>query len=338
MKAIINDKGQVKVADEPLPEVKSHYILVKTLYSAISPGTELTSLSRMPENSASLGYSAAGIAVAVGDGVEGIAVNQSVACYGSPYVKHAEYLLVPKHLAVPVPEQVELREASTAGLGAIAIHALRQAQLSFGETVVVVGLGILGQIMARIAGAACARVVAFDLLPERCAAIEGVDGIQVCRTMEELRETVAETTNGKGADSAFHCAAGKQKELLDESFDWLRDRGRIVIVGDMYMEFTRGKMFLKEAQVLISRAAGPGRYDEAYERDGCDYPIGYVRWTEERNLAEYIRLLAERRIDVSGLITNCVSVGEAWQVYEQYRHNPGSLLGAVISYGSAGSS
>lgn len=332
MKAIINLKGNVKVADEPQPIVKRNFVLVKSIYSTISPGTELASLRRMPEHPSPLGYSASGIAVSIGEGVAGIEPNQQVACYGGPYVKHAEYLLVPKHLVVPVPANVPLINASTVGLGAIAIHALRQADLRFGESVVIVGLGILGQIMARIAHAACARVIAFDILGERREALSGIGNVVICSSMEEIKEKIRELTGGKGVDTVIHCAGGKQMELLDESFDWIRDRGKIVIVGDMYMEFTRSKMFLKEAQVLISRAGGPGRYDKAYEHDGCDYPVGYVRWTEERNMEEYIRLLAEQRIDVSRLITNQVSLSDAWQVYEQYKNDPGSLLGAVIQY------
>lgn len=332
MKAIINLKGNVKVADEPQPQVKRNFVLVKAFYSTISPGTELTALRRMPEHPSPLGYSASGIAVSVGEGVAGIEQNQPVACYGGPYVKHAEYLLVPKHLVVPLPNSVPLMEASTVGLGAIAIHALRQADVRFGESVIIVGLGILGQIIARIAHAACARVIAFDILAERREALAGIGNVVICSSMEEIKEKIREISGGKGVDTVIHCAGGKQMELMDESFDWIRDRGKIVIVGDMYMEFTRSKMFLKEAQVLISRAGGPGRYDKAYEHDGCDYPVGYVRWTEERNLEEYIRLLAERRIDVSRLITNRVSMSDAWQVYEQYKNDPGSLLGAVIQY------
>lgn len=332
MKAIINHRGNVKVADEPLPQVKNNFVLVKSIYSTISPGTELTALKRMPENPSPLGYSAAGIAISTGDGVIGIEPNQPVACYGGPYVKHAEYLLVPKHLVVPVPAHVPLMEASTVGLGAIAIHALRQANIKFGESIVIVGLGILGQIIARIAHAACVRVIAFDILEKRREALSVTGNIDVCSRTEEIKNKIQEISGSNGVDTVIHCAGGKQMELLDESFDWIRDRGKIVIVGDMYMEFTRSKMFLKEAQVLISRAGGPGRYDEAYEHDGCDYPIGYVRWTEERNLKEYIRLLAEQRIDVSGLITNQVALSDAWQVYEQYKHDPGSLLGAVIKY------
>lgn len=335
MKAIINHKGQVKVSDEPLPQLQNKFVLVKSMYSAISPGTELTAIRRMPENQASLGYSAAGIAVKVGAEVEGIQPGQQVACYGGPYVKHAEYLLVPKHLVVPVPDTVSLMDASTVGLGAIAIHALRQADLKFGESLVLIGLGILGQIMARIANAACLRVIAFDILPERREALSGIEGIRVCSSMEDIGREAREINPGSGVDCVIHCAAGRQMQLLDESFNWIRDRGKILIVGDMYMEFTRSKMFHKEAQVLISRAAGPGRYDQWYERDGNDYPLGYVRWTEERNLAEYIRLLAERRIDVSRLITDQVTINDAWKVYEKYKNNPADLLGAVISYPSS---
>lgn len=332
MKALVSHIGQAVITDELPPQIKNNFVLVKTAYSAISPGTELTSLRMMRDQPHPLGYSASGIALEVGENVADIQPGQPVACYGTPYVKHAEFLLVPKHLVVPVPSEVGLDEASTVGLGGIAIHALRQAALQFGETVIIVGLGILGQIMARIAHAACLKVIALDLLPERREALSSVRGITVCSRVEDIAGMVDKMTGSLGADAVLHCAGGHQKELLDQSFDWLVDRGKIVIVGDLYMEYTRARMFAKEAQVIISRAAGPGRYDRQYEYEGCDYPPGYVRWTEGRNLREYIHLLAERRIDIRALFTKRVPMTEAGKLYEAYGSNPQSLIGALLVY------
>ncbi|WP_309119959.1 zinc-binding alcohol dehydrogenase [Paenibacillus sp.] len=332
MRSVVSHEQQVKVIEKERPVIQPNYVLMQTRYSMVSPGTELTSIRRSGSAPSSLGYSAAGIAVEVGEQVDHIRIGQPVACYGAPYVNHSEYLLVPKHLITPVPDHVDLKEAASAGLGAIAIHALRQSGLVFGEIAVVIGLGIIGQLLARIAHAAAIKVIALDLIEERRAALREVPGIAVCSSNAELEDAVARVTGNIGADAVFHCAAGRQKELLDGSFDWIRDRGKIVIVGDMVMEFTRSQMFKKEADVIISRAGGPGRYDAAYEKECRDYPIGYVRWTEGRNMQEYIRLLSDRLICVSSLITRQSSLFDVAEMYRDFVDRPQQILGGVISY------
>jgi len=332
MRSVVSQKCQVKVIENERPVIQPNYVLMQTRYSMISPGTELTSIRRSGENPSFLGYSASGIAVEVGDQVTNIKVGQQVACYGAPYVNHSEYLLVPKHLTTPVPQQVSLVEASAAGLGAIAIHALRQSGLVFGECAVIVGLGIIGQLIARIAHASALKVIAVDLIEERRNVLQEIQGITICNTIQEVENAVSKVTGNIGADAVFHCASGQQKELLDDSFDWIRDRGKIIIVGDMVMEYSRGQMFKKEADVIISRAGGPGRYDPEYERECRDYPVGYVRWTEGRNMEEYIRLLSENRISVGSLITRQASIIDAAELYRDFTDRPQSILGGVITY------
>lgn len=328
----MNQQSQVKVVEVERPELKPNHVLVQTRYSMVSPGTEMTAIRSNRDTPSNLGYSASGIAVEVGDNVNHIKPGQRVACYGAPYVNHSEYLLVPKHLVSAVPESVDLRESASAGLGAIAIHAHRQAGLMFGEFAVIIGLGVIGQLIARIAQASAMKVLAVDLFEERREALAEVEGITICSSMEEVQEMVARISGGIGADAVFHCASGRQKELLDASFDWLRDRGKIVIVGDMTMDYTRSQMFRKEANVIISRAGGPGRYDPQYESECQDYPVGYVRWTEGRNIEEYIRLLSEKRIGISSLITREVPVEQVASIYEEYMTSPRNILGAVIAY------
>ncbi|CAG7596167.1 D-arabitol-phosphate dehydrogenase [Paenibacillus solanacearum] len=337
MKALFAYEGNVVVKDDEVPALQGDdMVLIRTAYSTVSPGTEMTAVRRSKQSPLQLGYSAAGVVVQAGaNAAAEFPPGRRVACYGGPYVRHAEYLAVHKHLVAAVPDHVTLAEASTAGLGTIAVHAVRQASLQFGETVVVVGLGILGQIIARICQAACLRVVACDLLPARRKAMRGTPGIHVCEGLEEVGRIVADLSGGLGADAVLHCASGQQRELLDASFEWIRDRGKVVIVGDLNMEFTRAKMFKKEAQVLISRAGGPGRYDPMYEASGFDYPEGYVRWTEGRNLQEYIRLLAGRHIDIGPLLNHSVTLSEAYAVYGMYKNDPASILGAVIAYETA---
>ncbi|MFD0959094.1 zinc-dependent alcohol dehydrogenase [Paenibacillus chungangensis] len=332
MKSIATQQGEVIIVEKERPVIKPHYVLVQTHYSMVSPGTEITAIRRQSEQPHPLGYSASGQVIDVGDEVPALQVGHTVACYGAPYVNHSEYLLVPKHLVVPVPEHVAMRSAASAGLGAIAIHALRQSGLMFGECAVIVGLGMIGQLVARIAHAAAIKVVAIDLLASRRKLLQDIEGITICSHIDEVSSAVMEATGGIGADAVFHCAAGRQKDLFDTSFDWLRDRGTIIIVGDMAPEFTRAKMFGKEARVLISRAGGPGRYDRQYEQDCMDYPIGYVRWTEGRNIGEYVRLLSEKLISVESLLTKQVPLSRAHELYADYAHEPQNILGGLIAY------
>jgi NADPH2:quinone reductase len=332
MKVVVSQEGQVKVNDIPLPKVEHNFVLVKTEFSAISPGTELLMLKKRHQVPIPLGYSATGIVTEVGEGVSHVGEGQRVACYGAPYVKHAEYLLVPKHLAVPVPSQVNPKEAAMVGLGAIAIHALRQADLRFGENAIIVGLGILGQIMAQVAHAASIKVIAYDLLLERCNKLKDSGFEIVCRLEEDLEEQVKIQTNAEGVDSVILCANGENTNLIDKGLGWIRDRGNVVIVGDLKMEFSRDLMFNKEANIVISRAGGPGRYDSIYEKGGIQYPIGYVRWTEGKNMAEYIRLLAEGRLNITPLISHIVSVDNVSDVYDSFINYPKTTLGILIEY------
>lgn len=257
--------------------------------------------------------------------------GQRVAIYGVP--SHAEYSAVPKNLAVPVPSNVEAEQAAFAGLGAIAIHALRQADLRFGEFTVVAGLGMLGQLIAMIADAAANLVFAIDLLESRCHRLIEVKPACLASTLaEELGEKIQARTQGAGVDCVLLCAGTKTDSLIDQGIEWLRDRGKIVIVGMPNPTFTRNKLFAKEAEIVISRAGGPGRYDPAYEQEGFDYPLGYVRWTEGRNTAEFIRLLVEKRLDIGPLVSHTFAFQDIAQAYQACMDNPEQAMGILIRY------
>lgn len=331
MKSIAAQSGRIVIAELNKPEPLAGHLLVRTEYSAISPGTEMGFLKRASEQLANIGYSAVGIVEQVGEQVTGIQVGQRVACYGAPYVHHAEYLSVPANLTAVVPSHVDPEEAAFAGLGAIAIHALRVADLRFGESAVVVGLGTLGNLISQIANAAAIRVAGLDLNHERVIMLQEQGLSHVYEAGEQLEEHMAEAVGAAGADAVLHCASGPGEALINRSLDWIRDRGKIVIVGDLTTEFTRGLMFRKEAQVLISRAGGPGRYDAHYERDNIDYPIGFVRWTEGRNIEEYIRLLAENRISIKQQITDVYPIDRAAEAYENYKQ-PTKTISTLIKY------
>lgn len=332
MQAIVAIDKKVSIVDETKPEISSGFILMKTLYSSISPGTELSLIEASETGKKSLGYSAVGVVEELGTNVVGYNVGDIVACYGAPYVKHAEYLLVPVTLCAKVPTEMSAKEASLGGIGAIAIHALRVANLQFGESVIVVGLGLLGQMIAKIAQAAAYDVIAYDLSEDRTNMLKA-DHITTVLSLTELESEIADKTGGYGVDAVLLCAGGKNSPLTSQSLEWIKKQGKVVIVGDIEPDFPRDLMFAKEAQILISRAGGPGRYDPTYERNAVDYPYGYVRWTEGRNVAEYIRLVNEGKINVQPFLRETIVFSEAPKAYDELVDKQSTVLTKVIEYG-----
>lgn len=333
MKRIVAQNKKVEIIEDEVPSIegKPSYIIVKTLYSVISPGTELGMLSLSENKQVHLGYSAMGEVVECGSDITDVKKGDLVACYGAPYVHHDEYLRVPKTLYAKVPDTVDPKEAALGGLGAIAIHALRIANLQFGETAVIVGLGVLGQLIAKIANAAAYNVIAYDLHESRVGMIKK-ENIKSFATVEEMEEAIRLETNSQGADAVLLCAGGKRSSLTHECLKWIRKKGKAVIVGDIEPDFPRDLMFGKEAQLLISRAGGPGRYDSIYEKDAIDYPYEYVRWTEGRNLEEYIRLIKEKRIDVGPFISEVVEFENAPLEFEKLLNKESTTLTKLIHF------
>ncbi|OCA85867.1 alcohol dehydrogenase [Bacillus sp. FJAT-27225] len=333
MKRIVARNKKVEIIEDAMPALdgKPSYVLIKTMYSVISPGTELAILSISENKQVHLGYSAMGEVVECGTDITDVKKGDLVACYGAPYVHHDEYLLVPKTLYAKVPESVDPKEAALGGLGAIAIHALRIANLQFGETVVIVGLGVLGQLIAKIAHAAALNVIAYDLSKSRVDMLKE-ETIQSFASIEEMEEAIQVGTKGHGADAVLLCAGGKRSPLTQECLKWIRKKGKAVIVGDIEPDFPRELMFSKEAELLISRAGGPGRYDTVYEREAIDYPYEYVRWTEGRNVEEYIRLIKEKRIDVEPFIKETVELEEAPKEFEKLFEKDSTTLTKLIHY------
>lgn len=333
MNVVVAKGGMIQTGHEPKPQPKLNHVLIRTVCSAISPGTELMIARRPNEQAVPLGYSAAGYVVNADPDCGGLTEGQRVACYGGPYVRHAEWLSVPRNLVVPIPDSVSFQEASFVGLGAIAIHALRKASLQFGETIVVVGLGIIGQLVSQIAHTAAYRVIAYDVLTERRNQLKKlIPDCTVVDSIEELCSSVPLESKGSGVDAVLLCANASDGSLIDQALRWVKERGQVVVVGDMKMDFNRGLMFLKEANITVSKAGGPGRGDPTYERDGHDYPINFVRWTEGRNMEEYMRLLERKLIHVGPLISGQVSFEQVLDVYERYKTRPEHTLGMVIRY------
>ncbi|KIL49851.1 zinc-dependent alcohol dehydrogenase [Jeotgalibacillus soli] len=338
MKKIVAQNEKILLIDESIPAVKKGYVLVRTSYSVISPGTELSMLSISEEKTIPLGYSASGMVVEAGEGCSRFEIGQLVACYGAPYVAHSEYLLVPQTLCIPVPDEILPEEAAFVGLGTIAIHALRQADLRFGESVVVAGLGILGQLIAQIAAAAAYPVYPLEVDENRAKQFSAMTGKEVYTNSKKLNEAIAKRTGGRGVDAVLLCMGGKRSEITKNSLEWVRDKGKIVVVGDIEPSFPRNLMFGKEAEIYISRAGGPGRYDPIYEREAIDYPYGFVRWTEGRNMEEFIRLLMEKRVTVAPYIKEIKLFSQAQLAYETLLHDTNSenLLTSVFQYDEGG--
>ena len=332
MKTVVARDRVVKLIEGSRPKIKPSYLLIKTLHSVISPGTELSLIESSDNKEIALGYSAVGVVVECGEGVDDYQIGDTVACYGAPYVGHADHILVPTTLCAKVPATVKPKEAALAGIGAIAIHALRIAKLEFGETVVIVGLGLLGQMIAKIASAAAYDVVAYDVQAERAAMLHKEENIRSFSTISEMESEIAKCTKNYGADAVLLCTGGKRSMLTGRSLEWIRQQGKVVIVGDSEPDFPRDLFFSKEAQILISRAGGPGRYDQVYEKQAVDYPYGYVRWTEGRNIAEYLRLVNDKKVNVQPFLTDEVEFWNAPAAYNDLLHQKSTTLTKIINF------
>jgi predicted dehydrogenase/threonine dehydrogenase-like Zn-dependent dehydrogenase len=278
-----------------------------------------------------LGYSGAGVVVEVGAEVRGFSPGDRVAYAGAP---HAEYVAVNEQLAVAIPESVPFEHAAFGALGCIALHGVRLSEPTLGETVVVVGLGLVGLLAAQCARASGLRVIGIEPIAARREIAAGL-GFEVLldpSAEEDLGRTVLAHTGGFGADVVLLCAGLRGSAVTNEALGYGRDRARIVMVGDMGLALERGPLFGKELNVRVSRSYGPGRYDPAYEGRGLDYPIGYVRWTEGRNLAHVMAMLRDGSLSVVPLLTGRVPVGAAPSAYRRLVDAPQESIAIVLDY------
>jgi predicted dehydrogenase/threonine dehydrogenase-like Zn-dependent dehydrogenase len=263
---------------------------------------------------APIGYSAAGVVVEVGRGVDDFAPGDRVAC-GGEGANHAEILAVQKHLAARIPDGVSFEDAAYATIGAIALHGVRQAQAALGETIGVVGLGLVGQLAVRLLIAAGCRVVGVDL-EDAAVELARTDGaVAFQRTDPGLEQAVRSASNGLGLDAVILCAASSSSDPLELAARLARDRGRIVVVGETTIAVEREAMYEKELEVRMSRSYGPGRYDRDYEEYGRDLPPGYVRWTEQRNMRAFLELVGKGLVNPGQLTTHRFRIDDASQAY-----------------------
>ena len=362
--------GRTRVADVPAPALRAGAVLVRTRWSLISAGTErliidlagksllgkararpdlvrktiekvrregvvatYRAVSGRLAGDVPLGYSAAGDVLTVGEGVTGLSPGDPVACAGAGFANHAEVLCVPRNLCARVPQAVDLRQACAATLGAIALHGVRTADARLGETVAVIGLGLLGQLTAQMLRASGVRVVAIDRDASRAELAKRLGAESAVGGADDPAPVVNGMTGGQGADAAIVCAGSESSEPLALAAALCRRRGAIVLVGAVGMELDRRVFYEKELTLRMSTSYGPGRYDPDYEVRGVDYPYAYVRWTEGRNLAAFLDLLARRAIDLGPLLTHEFPIEQGEKAYELVTGEKGEpFLGILLRY------
>ena len=370
MKQILQNlrTGETIVAEVPVPTPQSGEALVRAAASLVSAGTErmlvefaekslvgkarsrpdlarqvldkarreglLTTLEaayNRLDQPMSLGYSSSGTIIALGDGLQGFKVGQRVACAGGGYAVHAEYVSVPKNLLTPLPDNVDFESAAFTTLTAIALHGFRLAQIQLGERVAVIGLGLLGLLAVQIARSAGCAVFGIDLDARRVALAQQLGATAVLRSQAE--DMVQGFSRGRGCDAVLICADTPSDDPVILAGSLARDRARVVAIGAVGLQLPRKIYYEKELTFLNSRSYGPGRYDPVYEEGGQDYPIGYVRWTENRNLEACVDLFACGTIDIHPLITHRFAIEQASQAYDLITGKMTEpFLGVLLTY------
>ena len=283
-----------------------------------------------------LGYSLCGVVVEVGAGAEEFSVGDVVAAAGNEFALHAEVNWVPTNLCVKVPDGVAPEHAAFATVGAIAMQGVRRAEVQLGEMACVIGLGLIGQLTVRLLVAAGVRVVGVDTVEARCRMAEKAGAITCAGPDTEgaahLEQVLLSSTGGLGADHIFLAAGGTSNGPVELAARFARDRARVVDIGKTRLDLPWNDYYEKELDVRFSRSYGPGRYDDRYELEGVDYPAGYVRWTERRNLGCFLDLIAGDSVDVAPLVSGVYPIGEAQSVYEQLRNGSLHGVGFLLEY------
>ncbi len=278
-----------------------------------------------------LGYSSAGIAIEVGKEVKSIKVGDRVACGGGGYASHSEFIKVPENLCVKIPDRVEFKEAAFTTVGAIALQGVRRADVRVGERVAVIGLGLVGLLTTQILKAAGCRIIGFDVSKDRVRLAEEL-GIDEGYTIGEkdIFTAVDIFSEGVGLDSVIITASTSSNKPVEDALRMIRKKGKIVVVGAVGMNIPREPFYEKEADFMISTSYGPGRYDSRYEEKSVDYPIAYVRWTENRNMKTILELIDSGSVDVKKLITDIFSIEEAVKAYDAIKQ--ANSIGVLLQY------
>jgi predicted dehydrogenase len=363
--------GELAVLDVPAPVGRPGGVLVRSLFSLISTGTEMMKVSEASmsmvgmararpdqvrkvidqvqqqgvvttykkvmnklDSYTPLGYSLCGVVTEVGRGAEEFKVGQLVACAGNEQALHADYNWVPVNLCAAVPPGVLPEHAAFATVASIAMHGVRRAEVQLGETAAVIGLGLIGQLVVRLLVAAGVQAVGIDPVPDRCRLAEKA-GAVACGSPDDLDSVIAELgriSSGRGADHVFLTAGGSSNGPVEAAVKLARDRARVIDIGKMKLDLPWNDYYMKELDVRFSRSYGPGRYDTRYELDGIDYPAGYIRWTEKRNLESFLDLVARNQLEVGTLIDGVFPMAEAVKVYGDLKSGELKAVGVLLEY------
>jgi predicted dehydrogenase len=365
--------GELAVLDVPAPVCRPGGVLVRSLFSLISTGTEMMKVSEASmsmmgmararpdqvrkvldavqqqgmvttykkvmnrlDSYTPLGYSVCGVVTEVGRGAEEFKVGQLVAAAGNEHALHAEHNWIPVNLCAAVPPGVLPEHAAFSTVASIAMHGVRRAEVQLGETAAVIGLGLVGQLVVRLLVASGVRVVGIDPVADRCSLAEKA-GAALCRSpaddgMDAVLRELAAITKGRGADHVFLAAGGSSNGPVEAAVKLARDRARVIDIGKMKLDLPWTAYYEKELDVRFSRSYGPGRYDDRYELEGIDYPAGYVRWTEKRNLESFLDLLARKEIEVATLVSGVFPLTEAAQVYADLKSGELKAVGVLLEY------
>jgi polar amino acid transport system substrate-binding protein len=372
MKQVLQNRktGRPFVGEVPVPALQRGRVLVRTVASLISAGTERAAVELVSKGlvqearqrpdlvkavvakvknegllntfasvrdkmaaSQALGYSAAGVVAAVAEDVTEFQVGDRVSCAGVGFASHAEVLSVPKNLCVHLPENVSFESGAYGTLGAIALQGVRLAEPTLGESVVVIGLGLVGQLTVQLLKANGCRVFGLDLDESRISLALELGADKAIVSNDEAAKEIDAWTRGYGADAVLITAATDSNQPIELAARVSRLKGRVIVVGMTGMNIPRAPFFSRELKLIISMSYGPGRYDPEYEERGQDYPLPYVRWTEKRNIESFLELIGDRRVNVERLTTHRFPITEADRAYQLIS---GDLqepnLGVVLNY------
>ncbi|MFZ1008750.1 MAG: bi-domain-containing oxidoreductase [Candidatus Sulfotelmatobacter sp.] len=373
MKQVFQDarSAEITVVEVPSPKLLPGCVLVRTAASLVSAGTERASSEFASKNllqkarmrpdlvrevvskisrdgllatvsavrsrldqPAALGYSSAGTVVAIGEGVAGLDPGDRVACAGAGHAVHAELACIPRMLVARIPSaRVSFDEAAFTTIGAVALHGVRNADIKLGEVVAVIGLGLLGQLMVQILKAAGCVVLGMDISKERVDLALRLGADAASTSSSGFQDLCQQHSAGHGADSILITAQTASNDPINLAGAVARNRAVVVAVGTVAMDIPRRLFYDKELDFRVSRSYGPGRYDAAYEQKGIDYPIGYVRWTETRNMEAFLKLAADRKLDLLSLITHRFPIARAHSAYDLITgRTHESFLGVLITY------
>ncbi|MGH7232100.1 MAG: bi-domain-containing oxidoreductase, partial [Nitrospiraceae bacterium] len=325
--ASIHQEGVLRgVAENP-----SHLKKVWEVMKSMGPMRTAAEVNAKFSEYAALGYSGAGLVVDKHPAVTELEVGDRVA-YGGEGTGHGETILAGRNLVAKVPESVPFEHACFTTLGSIALNAVRIAQIGVGDVVAIIGVGLVGQLIAQLVKAQGGVAIAIDLKPDRIELARQLGADHGLLGDPSVIEAVKAITGGRGADCAIIAAAAKSAAPCEQGIRICRDRGRLVIVGAVQINLPHGEMYAKELRVFMSRAYGPGSYDAAYEKQGQDYPIAYVRWTEKRNMEEFLRLVARERMQIQPLITHQYSLQEAATAYQTIMEPSSGSLAVLLRY------